>query len=242
MSTEMLFMMVILVVILMVIIAVMLFLMNNIRESKFNRYNEELKRIEHDKMREYFESKIYELNMELTEDKKRWKETNHLVISGSNNNIDNNNIHKSVLEENNFLSKHGITKMDREIDKKDVFVLTSFMDEYRDTYSAIKSTCDKVGLNCSKSDDEYIEGDILKHILKKIAKARIIIANIDGRNPNVFYELGIVHALDKPTVVISKNKNEVPFDLRSKNIVFYTDLKDLQENLLIEINKIALNK
>lgn len=222
--------------------AIMYLLLVNIRESQRNRYNHGMNRIEYDKMRDYYEGKIYEINKQLMDDKERWLETNHLIINGNSNIIDNENINKSVLEPNKFLKKHGLTNKDMKINNNEVFVLTSFIEEYRETYYTIKNVCEEMTLKCSKSDEEYIENDILNHILKKMARARIIIANIDGRNPNVYYELGIAHTLDKPTIMVSKNLNEIPFDLQSKNILFYKNQEDLERKLMIEINKAVLNR
>lgn len=217
-------------------------MLNNVKQNRNNNYNHELNRVEYNEMREFYESKIYDLNQKLMEDKERWSDVNHLIIKGNTNIIDKDNINKSILEPNRFLMKHGLTDKDMEVKSNEVFVLTSFMDEYRETYNTIKNVCEELTLKCSKSDDEYIENDILKHILKKMARARIIIANIDGRNANVFYELGIAHALDKPTIMVSRNKNKIPFDLQSKNILFYNDFFDLEKKLMIEINKIVLNR
>lgn len=205
-----------------------------------SKYNEELKRIEYDKFREYYEKKLLELNEEVSSNAEKWKDINHLIISG-NKNIINENISSDPFGNNSFLIKNGLNKENIEIDKKEVFVLTSFMEEHRETYSIIKNTCNELGLNCSKSDENFIEGDILRHILKKIVQSRIIIANVDGRNPNVFYELGIAHALGKPTIIVAKNKNKIPFDLTTKNIIFYQNKEELQKGLLIEINKYLLN-
>lgn len=98
-----------------------------------------------------------------------------------------------------------------------------------------------MGLDCSKSDDEYIKGDVLSHIIKSIAEARIVLANIDGRNPNVFYELGIAHALDKPTILISQSDSGTPFDLQSKNVLLYKNLNDLDNKLRKELTRTIIN-
>lgn len=223
-----------------IIVLITSILTNNLSKNVKSKYNEELKRIEYDKFREYYEKKLLDLNEEVSGNTEKWKDINHLIISG-NKNIINENISSNPFENNSFLIKNGLTKENIEIDKKEVFVLTSFMEEHRETYFTIKNTCNELGLNCSKSDENFIEGDILRHILKKIVQSRIIVANVDGRNPNVFYELGIAHALGKPTIIVAKNKNKIPFDLTTKNIIFYQNTEELQRGLLIEINKYLLN-
>jgi hypothetical protein len=62
-----------------------------------------------------------------------------------------------------------------------------------------------IRLRCIKGDEDYIEGNVLKYIVGKMMSARIIITNINGRNPNVFYELGIAHAIGKTNNINIKN-------------------------------------
>lgn len=221
---------------------IMQILIRNINESKKNTYDFEKDMVRYDQMRNYYEQKLHDMNEKLAADKERWITSNHLIISGNESTLDKENLKNRETSEAKFLLNHGLTKEDLKVERLEVFVLTSFLEEQRYTYEVIKNTCEMSGLICSRSDENYIENDILKHILRRIAKARIIIANIDGRNSNVFYELGIAHALDKPTIMISKSKNKVPFDLQSKNILFYTDEDDLSKKLTIEINKTILNK
>lgn len=45
------------------------------------------------------------------------------------------------------------------------------------------------------------------------------------RIPNVFYELGICHTLGKECVVITQNKEDVPFDIRHRRFIWYSPEK-----------------
>jgi hypothetical protein len=42
----------------------------------------------------------------------------------------------------------------------------------------------------------------------------VVIADMTDRNPNVFYELGVRHALRNATVLVAQDLQDVPFDLR----------------------------
>jgi hypothetical protein len=64
-----------------------------------------------------------------------------------------------------------------------------------------------------------------------LVRARVVVANVSGRNPNVFYELGIANALDKSTILVSEGIEDVPFDIRSRRIILYEKSDDLQEML-----------
>jgi hypothetical protein len=51
--------------------------------------------------------------------------------------------------------------------------------------------------------------------------ARLAIADVTERNPNVNYELGLAHALGLPTIIISQNMEDVPFDYRHRRCILY---------------------
>ena len=55
--------------------------------------------------------------------------------------------------------------------------------------------------------------------------AKVLVAELTSRNPNVYYELGIAHALQKPVVLISSNEEDVPFDVRHIRVIYY-DVND----------------
>jgi len=52
-------------------------------------------------------------------------------------------------------------------------------------------------------------------------KAKLILADLTGKNPNVFYELGLAHAITKPAILIAESIDDVPFDLRALRILEY---------------------
>ena len=67
-----------------------------------------------------------------------------------------------------------------------------------------------------------------------------MIANINGRNPNVFYELGIAHTLDKPTLLVAKTVSDVPFDIRSKRLILYKDENELRDHLQTNLTRVLV--
>jgi len=190
-----------------------------------------------DSMRDSFERKLYDLNERLVSTETRWKDINHLLLtSQKQQNIDSKKHKEMYLTD--FLKAAGINKEKLAIDKKLVFVLTPFNDRFDEVYETIKEVCDSVGLKCLRGDEDYIKSDILNHILKIMIRARVVIANINGRNPNVFYELGLGHAMDKNTILISKSKKILPIDIKSKYIILYKDVDELKKLLKNELIKI----
>jgi hypothetical protein len=93
-----------------------------------------------------------------------------------------------------------------------------FDDYYADLYCpAIKAA----GLDPKRADDLYRPSTIVNDIWEYTQTAKVILADLTGKNPNVFYELGLAHALAKPAILITESINDVPFDLRSLRVIEY---------------------
>jgi hypothetical protein len=56
--------------------------------------------------------------------------------------------------------------------------------------------------------------NILERIYGQISNADIVVAEMTGRNANVFYETGYAHGLGKPVILLTKRADDIPFDLR----------------------------
>lgn len=77
------------------------------------------------------------------------------------------------------------------------------------------------GLVAKRADDLYRPSNIVNDIWDYTKKAKIILADLTGKNPNVFYELGLAHAITKPAILITQSMDDIPFDLRSLRIIQY---------------------
>lgn len=214
-------------------------LLNFTLKINSTKYDNEKKRIELEMMRSSLENNIYKETQRLTSDSKRFMDINHLLLE-SIAKLDKKITSPNNLTTNRFLLSSGIENIPIEANK--VFVLTPFHNTFNPTYDAIAKVCNRVGLLCSRGDEEFIRGDVLSHILKELTSASIIIANIDGRNPNVFYELGIAHALDKDVILITSSLSEVPFDLQSQRLIIWDTLESLENLLTTTLTRLLINK
>jgi len=191
---------------------------------------------EYDDDRSFVEKKIKELSNQLISSEARWEKLNELVLSSHNRNLTNS----GVVSSNAFLSGFGVD-VDAEIDKKLVFILTPYHEDYFQDYLLVKDICNEMALRASRGDEERVVGDLFKHIIQQIAIARIVIANVNGRNANVFYELGIAHMMNKPTILISRVDNDIPFDVQGRFIVLYRDEEDLIAKLRKQLAHILVD-
>lgn len=219
-----------------VIFSLMKYLRNTISDKRIERAEEELHSKEYSLMREHLEHEISNLQKKLINSGKDWESINHLSLSAQKREYDN-----GPVQITNFIKRFGLTENDITIDKKMVFFLTPFSKENVDTYLSTKEICSECGLNLYRGDEEFAHEDILTNIIKYIVQARIIIANIDGKNPNVFYELGIAHSLGKPTILISKTPEKTPFDIQQNRIIFFTNSEDLKAKLSKELSRILVD-
>lgn len=241
--TEYIFLVLSLLILIGLILLVIIFYIRKQSEMKRReRYDFEKHMVELEYIRKNMEMQLYDVSRKLEENNKRWMDMNHLVIS-SQNKSEIANYNKSQVVPNDFLKNFGITNpKDFDIDNKQVFVLTPFNDNYRGVYITIREVCLKLNLYCIRGDEEYIPNEIFPEMIKQIIKSRLIIANITGRNPNVMYELGVAHALGKPTIIVAKDFTDIPFDLNNKRIIIYKDEEELQRRLETSITDMLINK
>ena len=107
------------------------------------------------------------------------------------------------------------------------FVMMPFADPIGGYYKSIyEPAILKAGLKAVRADDEiFATGKIIDQVWSGITSAKVLVAELTGRNPNVFYELGLAHALNKPVVLVSSNQDDVPFDLHHIRVIYY-DMRD----------------
>ena len=104
----------------------------------------------------------------------------------------------------------------------DVFVLMPLKDELRPIYKThLTRVATGLELSIKRADDFFGTGSIMRDIWSAINAARIVVADCTGRNPNVFYEIGLAHAIGRHTILISQSLDDVPFDLRHLRIIVY---------------------
>jgi len=79
----------------------------------------------------------------------------------------------------------------------------------------------KAGYRVRRADTLLNQRAIMHEVIAGITEGDLIWADLTGGNANVFYELGIAHALRKRTVLVAQRRDDVPFDLRGyKNHVY----------------------
>jgi len=78
------------------------------------------------------------------------------------------------------------------------------------------------GLHVERGDDVFGSNIVMDDIRSSIDAADLVIADLTGKNANVFYEVGICHALEKQVLLLAQSMEDVPFDLRHRRVLLYS--------------------
>jgi O-acetyl-ADP-ribose deacetylase (regulator of RNase III) len=116
--------------------------------------------------------------------------------------------------------------------RKECFVIMPF-DEKQDAQGhnidfdeiykhLIKSTVEALGIRCIRCDEIAEAGWIHSKMFERVHASDVAIVDITSLNPNVFYELGVRHALaDSVTVLIRRIGTTIPFNIQGLNVIDY---------------------
>ena len=103
-----------------------------------------------------------------------------------------------------------------------VFVAMPFGEELKSVYTDhILKVAQALSVTCNRGDDFFSSNHIMREVWSAIFHADICIVDCTGRNPNVFYELGIAHTLGRKAILIAQSIDDIPFDVRHLRIITY---------------------
>ena len=118
-----------------------------------------------------------------------------------------------------------------------VFVAMPFSDQYDDQYYlAIQPTIRATNLLCERMDLDQFTGDITDRMFERIRSARLVVALLDGGNPNVYLEVGYAWGVGTQTVLLAQQDERLPFDVRGHRILLYDKIYRLKEMLQTELD------
>jgi hypothetical protein len=136
---------------------------------------------------------------------------------------------EELREEERMESVWGSFKA--QTDEELCFVLMPFTDPaVAGVYEQIiTEVAENNGLTPRRADDFKMSTPIMPDVWRGITSARVIIADLTNFNANVYYELGLCHALNKKPILMIQKGQQLPFDLHHFRTIFYSkELEDLK--------------
>jgi catechol 2,3-dioxygenase-like lactoylglutathione lyase family enzyme len=82
------------------------------------------------------------------------------------------------------------------------------------------------GYAAIRADQIARPGMITDQVVRHLVEDRLVIADLSGRNPNVYYELAIRHVTQKPLIQMIDAAEKPPFDVAGMRLIFF-DCHDL---------------
>lgn len=129
-------------------------------------------------------------------------------------------------------------------DENLISIMMPFSAEFNPIYKALQKATTSIGFSCVRADDIWEHHTIIQDIVNIIARARVVICDCSGKNPNVFYEAGIAHAIGKEVILITQSEQDIPFDLRHLRYIHYLPnnegLKKLSMSLQAKLRSIRV--
>lgn len=181
--------------------------------------------------REQLENRTYDVSQPFISDSGFFLDTSHILIDASKADM----IIRHNVPDYSYFIDLGINLSSIEINDSLIVCLMPFNNRFNKIYDNIKLVSKDQNYTCQRSDEEYIASNtnLRKYIIELILKAKIVVAVLDGRNPNVFYEIGIAHSMGKLVLLLANvnNASEIPVDFQANRLILYNDMRDLREKL-----------
>lgn len=85
----------------------------------------------------------------------------------------------------------------------------------------VRPACKNSGFAVIRADEIDEPGMITHRVIKQLLTAELVIADLSGHNPNVFYELGIRYATGRPVIQLCQEGDRLPFDISDVATIFF---------------------
>jgi hypothetical protein len=86
----------------------------------------------------------------------------------------------------------------------------------------VEQAATQLDLKAVRADQIAAPGQINLQVIDHLLNAKVAVADLTGLNPNVFYEIGVRHAVRLPLVMIAEKDTPLPFDIANMRIIFYS--------------------
>lgn len=116
------------------------------------------------------------------------------------------------------------------IDRTLCAAMMPFSPQFGPVYAKLQEIATSIGMECLRADDIWNANAVIQDVAGLIDRASVVICDCTGRNPNVFYEIGLAHAFGREVILITQNADDIPFDLRHiRYLTYLPNAQGIQE-------------
>lgn len=110
-----------------------------------------------------------------------------------------------------------------QVDRARVFCVMPFSEGWSDTVwrSCIEVAVAGARLKPMRGDTTLRTGSLIKNVWNQILESGCVVADLSAPNPNVYYELGMAHALGRDTFVMVQKGIDLPADIKGAHYLEY---------------------
>lgn len=128
-----------------------------------------------------------------------------------------------VMIQSCVVANRGAIWEDMRVDEPRIFVVMPFGEPWssRVYTRMIKPAASTAKLECIRGDSIVRTGDLTANILKALFSVGAVVADVSVPNANVFYEIGLCHAIGKDTILLKQSKADLPADLAGAHYYEY---------------------
>ncbi|MNQ57931.1 hypothetical protein D3C85_721020 [compost metagenome] len=110
-----------------------------------------------------------------------------------------------------------------EVQPDQLSAMMPFSPAFDEVFSAITRSATRTNMRCGRVDGIWENHSVIQDVISLIDRSRYVVCDCSGRNPNVFYEIGIAHTLGKEVILITQSGDDVPFDLKHLRYIQYSN-------------------
>lgn len=126
------------------------------------------------------------------------------------------------------IAKGPKDSFDVRVDYPQAFVVMPFGESWSDNVyeQLFDSACQNADFDVVRGDEIVRIGDLSDNLWRQITRSGVVIAEVSVANPNVYYEIGLAHALGKPVFLFKQTNTTLPADFGGAHYYEY-DVDDL---------------
>lgn len=160
--------------------------------------------------------------------------------------LENDIQHVIALDEDYRIGQWGITAYNCQAKFGNVtcsradpiaFIVMPFDSELDYVHGTLARCLRKFGIRPTRGDDIYFARPIVDDLKEQIANADLILVDFTGRNPNVYYEAGLVDAWKKNWIILAQSPDDLSFDVRHIRTIYCSNVMGADVKLASDLDR-----